>query len=647
MAYAYQQLVPPYPYDPLGKGEIRLLQLVPGDPGPLGSIIYASLKHYDIQAPPSYIALSYVWGQEPPLHRIMIDNLTVFVRPNLFHALQRIRHREKPLLIWVDSLCINQLDDKERTDQVQQMAPIYQNAANVHIWLGEEDAMTKSAFEVVEEIHQDSFDWTDGWWDRFSIVSLGRLLHRTWFRRGWVIQEAAHARSSLLCCGIYQIQMDKFTKVVAGVRRRIRRVLRHASHPGGEFPSTQVADDFESSPGMRFINLIRDLESTEAGSESRLDVLVGKTAYSETTDQRDAIYALLSLASDVNASSSSPTTIVPDYGRKVLDVFADFFLHCCKATGSLDILVRPWAPLSPAPNISIGIGAEIDRLDESKNPTWIRSRHDFPCGDPARGWTHRLHADHLVWLAQLEPYSAHGKTNALVSVGVNDWGNYDGSLFARGVVLCRIEGMSSRMAEALISPECVQILEQRDSDGNGLSLIDQYSVLCANRQADGANVSERYLDAFDYLVGTGMFIGDSSSPPPFTTTRGSSIDIDERFNPDTLPEHVREYLQVVKRTVWNRRVFVGSVDSPLTTDKRRVRGLLPRSAHCDDLVCVLFGCSVPVVLREMNNAEGGAGACWQFIGEAYVHDYMDGQAFKEWSEDELKNPKAGLEFKIR
>ena len=41
-------------------------------------------------------------------------------------------------------------------------------------------------------------------------------------------------------------------------------------------------------------------------------------------------------------------------------------------------------------------------------------------------------------------------------------------------------------------------------------------------------------------------------------------------------------------------------------------GLAPKSARMGDLVCILFGCSVPVVLRRSGDA-------YFLIGECYAH----------------------------
>ena len=48
-------------------------------------------------------------------------------------------------------------------------------------------------------------------------------------------------------------------------------------------------------------------------------------------------------------------------------------------------------------------------------------------------------------------------------------------------------------------------------------------------------------------------------------------------------------------------------------------GLAPNAAREGDLVCVLWGCSVPVVLRK-------EGDHYIFVGECYTHGVMDGEA---------------------
>lgn len=72
----------------------------------------------------------------------------------------------------------------------------------------------------------------------------------------------------------------------------------------------------------------------------------------------------------------------------------------------------------------------------------------------------------------------------------------------------------------------------------------------------------------------------------------------------------------------------------LVTAQGRV-GVAPRRARKGDMICVLLGCSVPVVLRPYqccddgdnnDNLAGDSGTYYEFIGECYVDGFMTGEA---------------------
>ncbi|OCL02256.1 HET-domain-containing protein [Glonium stellatum] len=58
------------------------------------------------------------------------------ITENLFFALQRLQDTIDTLILWVDSLCINQSNNDEKSKQVELMGSIYQQAACVIAWLG-------------------------------------------------------------------------------------------------------------------------------------------------------------------------------------------------------------------------------------------------------------------------------------------------------------------------------------------------------------------------------------------------------------------------------------------------------------------------------------------------------------------------------
>jgi hypothetical protein len=57
-------------------------------------------------------------------------------------------------------------------------------------------------------------------------------------------------------------------------------------------------------------------------------------------------------------------------------------------------------------------------------------------------------------------------------------------------------------------------------------------------------------------------------------------------------------------------------------------------------ICILYGCSVPVVLRPIRNSESCNEFYYELIGECYVHGMMDGEAF-------LARTKAPQSFELR
>ncbi|TVY82619.1 Heterokaryon incompatibility protein 6 OR allele [Lachnellula suecica] len=79
-----------------------------------------------------------------------------------------------------------------------------------------------------------------------------------------------------------------------------------------------------------------------------------------------------------------------------------------------------------------------------------------------------------------------------------------------------------------------------------------------------------------------------------------------------------QFLKRVESVVWNRRFFRGGEKDDVFF------GLAPEQAQKGDLVCILFGCTVPVILRELKPT--GDVPLYQVMGEAYVHGKMDGEA---------------------
>jgi len=84
----------------------------------------------------TYSALSYAWGEAQEQRFIQLNGKPFAVSPNLLQALEAIRNRDIELLVWVDAVCINQMEVAERNHQVTMMGDIYRNAKSVLAWIG-------------------------------------------------------------------------------------------------------------------------------------------------------------------------------------------------------------------------------------------------------------------------------------------------------------------------------------------------------------------------------------------------------------------------------------------------------------------------------------------------------------------------------
>jgi hypothetical protein len=131
-----------------------------------------------------YEALSYVWGSPEPPKFISIDEYNLRVTENLHTALSRLRDRSIVRIIWIDAICINQKDGKEKAHQIQSMAKIYGQANRVIVWLGEAG---DDSDQVIEEIRAATSKKSTNFSNNETIQKeILALLQQPWFRRIWV-----------------------------------------------------------------------------------------------------------------------------------------------------------------------------------------------------------------------------------------------------------------------------------------------------------------------------------------------------------------------------------------------------------------------------------------------------------------------------
>jgi hypothetical protein len=93
------------------------------------------------------------------------------------------------------------------------------------------------------------------------------------------------------------------------------------------------------------------------------------------------------------------------------------------------------------------------------------------------------------------------------------------------------------------------------------------------------------------------------------------------------PQIIKNYMRRVQAVTWNRVVL----EADAGDDEEPLVGIGPPSTQENDVVCILFGCSVPCILRPHDD-----GAWYELIGEAYIYGKMDGEAVMNLATEELE-----------
>jgi hypothetical protein len=176
-----------YSYSPLpsGSDSIRLLRLMPHEDETAN--IQCELFEYRLQnlrGSHLYEALSYVWGNPDKKLPILLNNYSFDVTVNLHAALLRLRNDSMERVVWVDAICIDQENHKEKEHQIQSMAKIYSQANRVIVWLGEAEDDSDQALEAIRVApgKKSTKEWDNGMVSHAVLA----VLQRPWFRRIWV-----------------------------------------------------------------------------------------------------------------------------------------------------------------------------------------------------------------------------------------------------------------------------------------------------------------------------------------------------------------------------------------------------------------------------------------------------------------------------
>lgn len=299
----------PQPYLDLNLSgrEIRLFELCPEleGRGVQGTFRYVKLSNFR-----AYTALSYTWGSPTDVRKIMVHGSgPLEVRRNLWDFLRQQRSViTERKLFWIDALCINQSNVRERNHQVNLMKEIYMGASEVCIWLGTASSNSEIAMDYITKKQGRKLRPRGPGFDRIWTREQGRairdLCERSYWRRMWVIQEIVHAERITVWCG-----PKSFTWDVVESLYLILKTLQDTHW----FPHHDFAIEVLQSSAAVMIWQRAHWRHPDTRKPS-LGTLIEVFRHWQCADIRDKVFALVSMA-------NPETAIAPNYSLSASEVY--------------------------------------------------------------------------------------------------------------------------------------------------------------------------------------------------------------------------------------------------------------------------------------------------------------------------------------
>ncbi|KAH6618697.1 heterokaryon incompatibility protein-domain-containing protein [Boeremia exigua] len=571
----------PLRFMPIPEGHIRLLDV--RNAKLLDNVLVGfKLITVPLSKAPQYEAISYCWGStdlctgifvSTPYHGQQVYRVTENLATCL-HSLLVCHQPEKdrPGYIWVDQICINQMDVTERNSQVKQMSEVYKTAARVIVWLGQKSGFNLHDADLIldPDLYMDwhgrtILDQTPEW----------AIFGRPWFSRIWVFQEAVFAKSVSFLLGTELSSWKSFIQMADTILDFIKDNLNRLSSESYDF--TQVL-------GVQMMDLIEQTALKEATNEnSELADLLECLDEHKCQDPRDKVFSLIGFAGDI-----LPDDFV-DYGKPIATMVQECTRYQIDGSGKL---------------VSI---TYTNRYNLERSPSWVPLWHEKlrcgmilankPCASLHRNWKPTLPVieDQLV---------VSGKVVDSIAVDIHTFKETMDEFFHE-----------TRFASVLQRPfheawnETKALHERKLQQNSGGTTVPNPVQAAPSSQEFGAEPTQEFFTDFFRVV--------------FFNHAERETDFERLIKTPTHEQSFARLQDLLDWGVHSSSALVVLESGKLGFVKNGDIGL-----QVGDCVAILHGLDVPCILRK---AEDGKG--WLFVTEIYVHDMMHGEGV-DWEEDE-------------
>lgn len=617
-----------------------------------------TLETVALEDEPRYTALSYVWGDPSDRVPFVLDNHRLLITRNLALALQALQLDDEPFVLWIDALCINQDDLKEKSEQVLRMKEIYASASFVVVWLGTATPETDKAMDMCNADYEKrpSLDLTARHTYRFRdeqlqelvqdpqfknfiesdvipslLMVMQFLLVREWWYRAWVLQEFCIGQEVHFACGKKKLRLAIFDNMITSLKTFLNIRSAHSLYTPEQWFTTSDKDKSKRLSGtegateveyaMNFLNqrLYHQHRLEQKKNRSLLDLLVRFYVDGRwrnrlcSTDPRDKIFSLLGIASD-----AEKLKIVPDYSKSVEEVYTDAAAKIL-SLGTLELLhyVHPQNPNMPSWVPDWGgtrspiTPYEFPELNKpfSADATVATFKRPQDPGDPNVLDCNGCIVDSV---SSFSDYRTDDTTKALLALAEMPYNKETRAeideLIEFHVHLSQIKQLCQR--SALINPSLYGCSDTWLNKALWRIPIADQEIIDARfpRYQRATSESERryngLLNIIEAWKSMGVKLGDVDSGPPIAFLQDNVFPVTQKES-----RHYILYKLTMTGTVSRR---------PYLTRKGYV-GLGHESMLAGDLVCILQGGPVPCLLRRTEKGE------YVLVGHTHVHGIMDGE----------------------
>ncbi|KAF4337924.1 heterokaryon incompatibility (het-6OR allele) [Fusarium beomiforme] len=582
--------------------EIRLLCWKHGLPGevPQSSLSFKRVSLND-PACPSFVALSYVWGDLDDTLPLKVSGQTIDATRNLHQVLGCLLASHFEELLWVDALCINQQDARERASQVALMGEIYSHAEYVLAFLCPQADPFNLGLDYIEETARDITIHFDPSISPHLTVqglnasdkplqdSLIAFFAAPWWTRVWTVQEFLLARKVIFRCGDRLIDATTVRKTCRSWIDHensccwsARRPIDGSAHGFIDIPS-QVNGGLTIYTGtLRMKHLVDMLVPGKLYTQDFL-AAISLFRIRHCSDPRDRVFGYFGLRlPGVDVKSRIPI----DYTIRTSVLYRNLATAMIETSQTLDVLshvLHESAVEKRTQDLPSWVPDWDARIDDRYHLTYTERtnmiRHCHASGDMRPEWN--------------VDDSGHVKTRALVVAEIEATApGYP--LITPGSTLGGKTVINGWRKLASLPPHSDVVSTENSAE-------DQRERIFENALSGGFTSMHWAIGCDEYSNAYKAWL------EWFISAEGALA--------KTSKQVIQDFDELIRQTSERRR-FIATSDGQI--------GFGPEAALEGDAIVILPGGKVPFVLRRLDDTEHGAVA-YRLLGDAFINGVMAGE----------------------